>query len=100
MCATASSSHDGEVHNTLLRPQWNKTEDDIRVHPRQEGRRARELECPHHGGLAVVRISDTNAYIGQDIEDAIRYNILTREELPADAPPTWRSATPRSSTRW
>jgi dGTPase len=32
----------------------------------------------------VVRITDTIAYIGQDIEDAIRYNILKREELPKE----------------
>jgi dGTPase len=30
----------------------------------------------------VVRISDTIAYIGQDIEDAIRLGFLTRDELP------------------
>ena len=30
----------------------------------------------------VVRITDTIAYIGQDIEDAIRFNILRRDELP------------------
>ncbi|HNT52873.1 MAG TPA: hypothetical protein PKH19_05680 [Candidatus Syntrophosphaera sp.] len=32
----------------------------------------------------VVRITDTIAYIGQDIEDAIRYNLLKREDLPAE----------------
>jgi dGTPase len=32
----------------------------------------------------VVRITDTIAYIGQDIEDAIRFNLLKREELPSE----------------
>ncbi|MDP8232738.1 MAG: dGTP triphosphohydrolase, partial [Candidatus Zophobacter franzmannii] len=32
----------------------------------------------------VVRIADTVSYIGQDIEDAIRCNILTRDQLPKD----------------
>ena len=32
----------------------------------------------------VVRISDTIAYIGQDIEDAIRLKIIKRNELPED----------------
>jgi dGTPase len=31
-----------------------------------------------------VRITDTIAYIGQDIEDAIRFNILKREDLPKE----------------
>ena len=32
----------------------------------------------------VVRISDTIAYIGQDIEDAIRLKIMDREEITKD----------------
>lgn len=32
----------------------------------------------------VVRISDIIAYIGRDIEDAIRLGLLTREELPKE----------------
>ena len=32
----------------------------------------------------VVRISDIIAYIGKDIEDAIRLNVLKEEELPKD----------------
>ena len=33
----------------------------------------------------MVRIADTIAYIGQDIEDAIRFKILNREDLPKEA---------------
>jgi len=33
----------------------------------------------------VVRITDTIAYIGQDIEDAIRIGLITRDDLPDEA---------------
>ena len=77
-------SHDGEVHNTVLRPQWDKTEADIDeyIAKKKAGQKATWMPATLEG--CVVRISDTIAYIGQDIEDAIRYNILKREELPAD----------------
>ncbi len=77
-------SHDGEVHNTQLKPQWNKTEEDIVSYSltKKEGKGIPWMPATLEG--CVVRISDTIAYIGQDIEDAIRYNILTREELPDD----------------
>lgn len=32
----------------------------------------------------VVRISDVISYIGKDIEDAIKVNIITRDEIPSD----------------
>jgi dGTPase len=33
----------------------------------------------------VVRLTDTIAYIGQDIEDAIRIGLIKREDLPQEA---------------
>lgn len=42
------------------------------------------MDAPSTLEGCVVRITDTIAYIGQDIEDAIRYNILTRDELPKE----------------
>ncbi|MBW2438681.1 MAG: phosphohydrolase, partial [Deltaproteobacteria bacterium] len=33
----------------------------------------------------VVRMADTIAYIGRDIEDAIRLNLIKRSELPSDS---------------
>lgn len=75
-------SHDGEVHNTVLRPDWNKTEDDIQdyIDKKRRGEPVKWMPATMEG--CVVRISDTIAYIGQDIEDAIRLKILTRDELP------------------
>ena len=68
-------SHDGEVHNTELKPQTDKTEADIDAYilSKKSGKNAQWMPATLEG--CVVRITDTIAYIGQDIEDAIRYNI-------------------------
>ena len=77
-------SHDGEVHDQKLVPQRSKYEADITEYIRykKEGKNAQMLPCTLEG--CVVRISDTIAYIGQDIEDAIRFNILTWNDIPKD----------------
>ncbi len=77
-------SHDGEVHNTQLKPQTDKTETDINAYiaAKKTGQNSQWMPATLEG--CVVRITDTIAYIGQDIEDAIRFNILTRDELPAE----------------
>ncbi len=77
-------SHDGEVHNTVLSPATNKTEAEIDdfILEKKAGKPAQWMPATLEG--CVVRITDTIAYIGQDIEDAIRYNILKRDELPRE----------------
>lgn len=77
-------SHDGEVHNAQLKPQQDKTEADIQdyITAKKAGQNAQWMPATLEG--CVVRITDTIAYIGQDIEDAIRFNILTRDELPPE----------------
>jgi len=77
-------SHDGEVHNTRLIPDWNKTESDIKkyIEKRKKGEKYSWMPATMEG--CVVRISDTIAYIGQDIEDAIRYKILDPDEIPQE----------------
>jgi len=77
-------SHDGEVHNTILKPQTDKSEADIEdfIQKKKAGTNATWMPATLEG--CVVRITDTIAYIGQDIEDAIRYNILKREDLPKE----------------
>ncbi|MCB5260675.1 MAG: HD domain-containing protein [Candidatus Cloacimonetes bacterium] len=77
-------SHDGEVHNTQLRPHSSKTEEDIDnyIKAKKNAENAQWMPATLEG--CVVRITDTIAYIGQDIEDAIRYNILRRNELPTE----------------
>jgi len=75
-------SHDGEVHNTILYPEKDKDEARIQEYIRlkKEGMELDWMLATLEG--CVVRITDTIAYIGQDIEDAIRFNLLKREDLP------------------
>lgn len=77
-------SHDGEVHNQILHPQRDKTENEIQNYcdKRSNGNKLKWSPATLEG--CVVRISDTIAYIGQDIEDAIRLDILKREDIPKD----------------
>ncbi len=77
-------SHDGEVHNTKLVPQKDKTEADIQdyIQKKKNGQGVQWMPATMEG--CVVRVVDTIAYIGQDIEDAIRYNILSRDQLPQE----------------
>jgi len=77
-------SHDGEVHNAQLKPHIGKNEQDIIDYTTAKKAGKHVLWMPATLEGCVVRITDTIAYIGQDIEDAIRYNILKREELPKD----------------
>ncbi|PKN73073.1 MAG: dGTP triphosphohydrolase [Candidatus Cloacimonetes bacterium HGW-Cloacimonetes-3] len=77
-------SHDGEVHNAKLKPETAKTEADIDafIAAKKAGNNVQWMPATLEG--CVVRITDTIAYIGQDIEDAIRFNILNRTELPKE----------------
>lgn len=66
-------SHCGEVDDTLLRPR----------------KEAIDLRCFQHAGQfqpftwegCVVKISDKIAYLGRDIEDAVRLNFLIRKGI-------------------
>lgn len=74
--------HDGEVHAWRLRPQRHKEFSD----------HAREIVSKlNDPGLqltpmtlegCVVRLADTIAYIGRDIEDAIELRLIDREDIP------------------
>ena len=75
--------HDGETHVRQLRPQRHK---DFAVHDREI------LAKQSNPGLqvvpmtlegCVVRLADTIAYIGRDIEDAIELRLISREDIPA-----------------
>jgi len=77
-------SHDGEIHEGKICPQRDKTEDDITAYisDKKNGNSPNMMPATLEG--CVVRICDTIAYIGQDIEDAIRYEIIKREDIPID----------------
>ncbi len=78
-------SHNGEVHNQILEPDPNKTETDLQDYIRQmeSGKRVDTKPATLEG--CVVRITDTIAYIGQDIDDAIRIGLIHRGQLPEQA---------------
>jgi dGTPase len=77
-------SHNGEVHNQLLEPDPSKDEKQIKsyIKSMEEGRIIDTRPSTLEG--CVVRITDTIAYIGQDIEDAIRLGLIRREEIPGN----------------
>jgi dGTPase len=72
------ASHCGETYGErLLRPDPTKTEADLH-RPRAERGMPSTLEA------CVVRISDRIAYVGRDIEDAVRAGIMASEDIPRD----------------
>jgi len=75
-------SHDGEVHHQILKPERNKSEDVIQSYIAKKRNEENISWMPSTLEGCVVRISDTIAYIGQDIEDAIRLKILDRKKIP------------------
>jgi len=76
-------SHNGEVHNQVLEPDPKKSDKDIvrYIQKMQEGEIVDTRPATLEG--CVVRITDTIAYIGQDIEDAIRIGLIKRKDIPA-----------------
>ena len=86
-------SHNGEVHNQVLEPSAGKEEKDLRAYIEQmeQGQDADTRPATLEG--CVVRITDTVAYIGQDIDDAIRIGLIKREQLPEAATSVLGSST-------
>ncbi len=75
-------SHDGEVHDQKLIPEPEKSENDLEnfTKTKEAGKNITMMPMTLEG--CVVRITDTIAYIGQDIEDAIRIGLIQRKDLP------------------
>ncbi len=77
--------HDGEIHNRFLKPQKDKTFKQLE----EEIKSKREFQdtalTPMTMEGCVVRMADTVAYIGRDIEDAIRLGMVQRSELPRES---------------
>lgn len=78
-------SHNGEVHNQVLDPSPHKTEKDLQnyIIEMENDRTVDIIPATLEG--CVVRLTDTIAYIGQDIDDAIRIGLIKREQLPEAA---------------
>lgn len=74
--------HDGEIHNQVLSPKAEKTfailSDEISQ--KKEDPAYRLMPMTLEG--CVVRMADTVAYIGRDLEDAIRLDVIKRSDIP------------------
>ena len=77
--------HDGEADRTDLIPErdkdWGRFRAELGAKERDPGLELRPMTLEG----CVVRLADTIAYIGRDLEDAIRLGLITREELPPEA---------------
>ncbi|MBN2041991.1 MAG: HD domain-containing protein, partial [Spirochaetes bacterium] len=79
--------HNGELFEKELMPDYNKTWDRLL----EEYSGCRKIENyskkirPMTLEGCVVRVSDIIAYIGRDIEDAIRVDLIKRKDIPDSA---------------
>ena len=76
--------HDGEVHNQVLAPRPDKTFDRLAAEIAVKKGDPRAELTPMTLEGCVVRMADTVAYIGRDIEDAIRLGLIRRTDIPAE----------------
>lgn len=74
--------HDGETHRQGLKPHRNKTFTDLDLETQMKQNNPEKELLPMTLEGCVVRLADTISYIGRDIEDAIRLNLIKRGELP------------------
>lgn len=77
--------HDGEVHNHSLTPE---PIDSFREFDLKYSAKEKDPSWPLLPGTlegCVVRLADTIAYIGRDIEDAIILGLIKRNEIPETA---------------
>ena len=75
--------HDGEAHATRLAPKRKKDFAALDREIREKGRNPMQRLLPMTLEGCVVRMSDTIAYIGRDIEDAIELELIDRDAIPA-----------------
>ena len=76
--------HDGEIHNQMLRPKRNKDFDTLAKEVVTKIDDADFPLMPMTLEGCVVRMADTIAYIGRDLEDAIRLKVLSRTAIPQE----------------
>jgi len=77
--------HDGEIHSEALRPSRGHDFALLdQVVEQTPGAVAPEAATPMTLEGCLVRLCDTIAYIGRDIEDAIELKLIARADLPAD----------------
>jgi len=74
--------HDGETHSHSLQPTPLTTFDDFEQKLRNKTNAPQLPLMPGTTEGCVVRLADTIAYIGRDIEDAIILGLITRDDIP------------------
>ncbi len=74
--------HDGEVHANRISPDTKKNfvKHDAELSAKQQNASLKLAPMTFEG--CVVRMADTVAYIGRDIEDAILLKLIKREDTP------------------
>ncbi len=76
--------HDGEADIGPLKPVRSRNEDDLDAYLAACAAGGKPEMAPATLEGCVVRMCDTVAYVGQDIEDAIRMRIIERGDIPRD----------------
>jgi dGTPase len=74
--------HDGEIHTQALKPRKEKNFETLAHEMARKSEEPGEDTRPMTLEGCVVRMADSISYVGRDIEDAIRLNLITREDLP------------------
>lgn len=75
--------HDGEAHSIHLAPQPGKSFSALEQEMEAKRSDPETELVPMTMEGCIVRIADAISYIGRDIEDAIRLNLIRREDIPA-----------------
>jgi dGTPase len=74
--------HDGEANHTQLVPERSREKTFAHFDQLLEKDAFEKSLVPITLEGCLVRLADTVAYIGRDIEDAIELNLITRDEIP------------------
>ncbi|MBW2368730.1 MAG: HD domain-containing protein [Deltaproteobacteria bacterium] len=75
-------THDGEIHNQSLTPEREKTFETLFQEMETKKKNSDTELIPMTLEGCVVRMADTIAYIGRDLEDAIRVKMIQRSNIP------------------
>ena len=74
--------HDGETHDQRLAPEREKTFERLAAQIEAKKRDSGAVLTPMTLEGCVVRMADTIGYIGRDLEDAIRLDVIDRKDIP------------------
>jgi dGTPase len=77
--------HDGELHSEKLRPTTDQTFAKMEAQIAAKRNDPATVLIPMTLEGCLVRMADTVSYIGRDIEDAIRLDLINRSDLPRNS---------------